>query len=146
MPETVLNRYTYPREDEDPFFESIVATFNQVDVGIYQAKNLIQSFLCGGGTVAWNSGTQVLTWTDDFKIPIVMSGFVLNLKYGPDNANRSVLLQNGEFMYVQVPTMLTANVTKNMSKGTQLSYIDGLFVVAYNCQNILYLRNGSILT
>jgi len=146
MPETMLNRYTYPEWDAKPYWDVIKSFYGELDVAVYQAKNRDHAFLCGGGSLTWNPLTFTFAWTDDFKIPLVMSGFVTSVEYGPNGTSRSAAIQSGECLYCVLPTQVTANVTRNAAVASTLSNTDSNFVIAYNCDNILYVRNGQILT
>lgn len=145
MAETLLNKMTYPDFDTKPYWDSFVGMVNQLDVAIFQAKNRAHAFLCGGGVLSWNTLGNTFAWTDDFKIPLVMSGFVVNGRYGPNAVTRSAAVQPGECLYIRLPTQITDNIVKNFEVGSIVSESDAIFVLAYNCENVLYVRNGTIL-
>lgn len=144
--ETMLNKYPYPDEDADPYWEQFIALIGSMDAAIYQAKNRAHTFMCGGGILTWTAGSNTFSWTDDIKIPLVMSGFVVSCVYGPNGVSRSAAIEPGSAMYVRLPTQITANLSKNCEVASTVSYDDSVFVLAYNCDNILYVRNGLILT
>ena len=61
MPQTMLNRYTYPEFDSNPYWEVITGLYGEIDVGLYQTKNREHAFLCGGGALSWNSAGSTFT-------------------------------------------------------------------------------------
>lgn len=146
MPFTMLNQYFYPEEDADPYYEEFVGMIGSFDVALYQNKNRSHAFMCGGGIFTWNALSNTFYWTDDIKIPLIMSGFVVSVVYGPSGVSRSAAIQPGTALYVRLPSAITANVNKNAETASQISYDDAIFVLAYNCDNILYLRNGQMLS
>jgi len=143
--QTMFNKYIFPDESVEDHWETLVSFYNSVDLGIYSLKNIVNSFLCGGGTKTWDSGSGLFTWTEMFVIPLVMSGFLVNLKYGADGLTMSQNLQDGYCLVAKIPSVITENRTLNMSVVSKLSSTDGYYVIAYRHGTKLYLRNGEIL-
>lgn len=143
---TMFNAWGYPEYKEEPYFSSIQSFFGKIDLDVFYLKLVSTSLLLGGGTLGWNGSTGLLTWTSKFVIPIVTSGFVVEVASGPDHVNKAITISSGGFAYVELPTVITANVSKYMASTTKWTGTGVPFVVAYNYGNVCYMRNGQVLT
>lgn len=142
----MFNGWGYPEYKEKPYYETFKKFVGDVDVDVYYLKTASNTFLCGGGSLSWNGPLGVLSWTADFSIPIIMSGYVVQVKFGPDNVNRAISIVPGGFAYIQLPTVITDNTTRNMRAAAKWDGTGGVYVIALNQGNICYVRNGLVLT
>jgi len=139
---TDFENIPWPEEDADPFFDDFEAMIQRIDILTHHLKLAKNFFVVGGGTVAWNSGTGVLSWTADFSIPILHYGYSLKIQYGPDNTNRVAAIPDGSCLVVDIPSALQADQTVNAVVTTQLTPLsDTQFVIGYRYGTSLYLRN-----
>lgn len=143
--ETMFNQWPIPEFDKDPYYDEFSGLMNQVDLSVYHVKNASNLFFIGGGVVTWSAGLQILSWTEDFVLPLMMSGFEVLVPYGPDGINRAVGITSGSFVYIELPTLITSNQTVKMKSASVWSGKDGVIVLAYNKNNILYFRDGTKL-
>jgi hypothetical protein len=135
---TQFLKYPIPGENSDPFYDQFVALMQQVENWSYINTLARNFFLAGGGTLTWNGGTGIFTWTDDFVLPVFFWGKRLLLRYGPDNSMRAAAIQNGQALVVEIPFTLGTDQVVNFSVVSQLDQ---------NKQNqwVAGWRNGSQL-
>ena len=145
MPNTILLAHTYPTENQDPHFTTLINFFNQNDVTMWNNRLRSWMILAGGGTFTWNSGTGSFIWTEDFVIKNLNSGFLTRYSYGPDNVLREAVLNDGQVLYGEFSSVLTTTQYKNLLVADKISSVDNLFVLAFRHETKLYLQNGSIL-
>lgn len=110
-------QWFYPDENTDPWFDGFQEFVNDQEATVYglMSAALGGNIITGGGAVSFvfNGTTGVLSWTDDFQIPLLSSGFYLNVKYGPDNVTRQMTLHEGDRVVVTVPSVAANNVNAN---------------------------------
>jgi hypothetical protein len=144
MPDTNFLGMTFPDENDDPWFDKIAGFFTQVDAQLYGMIATNQP-LMGGGVVSLapqtvSPPTAILSWTADFEILIPGSGSYLTIPFGPDQANRSIELVDGDRVIVTIPNTSTGAVTAYINK------VNGaLSKTAANLQGLLTIgvyRNG----
>lgn len=123
--------FNFPNEDEDPWYDGFVEYGEQNDKAMFgllsSAAGLIVS-----PNITWNGGTGRLSWDADFLMPILGSGFLLEIKYGPDGVNRWIDLNDGDKVIVTCPVISSANVSANFSKVSgKMNPSIGLFVFGF---------------
>ena len=111
----------YPSEFEDPFWDAYEAQMQDTDLILFLRKIQNNLFIGAGGTLNWNGGSGVLTWTDDFVIPVFHWGRRILVRYGTDNLTRAVNLLDGQALVVTVPVVMNQDVTVNFSVVSQLT-------------------------
>jgi len=142
MPFTPFNSWTFPDEFEDPFFTRFQNMTGQMDSTVHTVKVYERAIMDGGGTVTFASG-GVMEWTEDFVVPIFSSGFKVNLEFGPDNLSQVAVLNNGDFIFGEVPIAISQNININMSvTNVVATKLDKVFVVGWRNNNKLLLRDG----
>jgi hypothetical protein len=145
MPNTILLGHTYPNENQDPYYESQVGFFNQNDVTMWNNRLRTWMILAGGGSYTWNPVTGSLLWTSNFAIKNANSGFIVEYVYGTDGLTREAVINEGQMLYGEFGSQITANQTKNLLVADKLSNIDNIFVLAWRYGANLYFQNGVIL-
>ena len=146
MPKTIFNQKTYPNEDQDPYFTTITNFYNQNDLLLYMNKVRSTQLFAGGGTRTFDSGTGLLSWTEDFVLKNAFNGFLTQFVYGPDGVNREVNLQDGQILYGEIPSSQTVNASKNVFSADKLPDLnDNYVVIAFRHGNSLYFSDGIIL-
>lgn len=111
----------YPDENQDPYFDRIQNFFMQMDENLFALATVAQPML-GGGVVTLvnisvppNPYIGQLTWTQDFEMIIPASGFSFFVKFGPDQLNRTITLNDGDRVIVTVPFISSQNINANLS-------------------------------
>lgn len=145
MPKTILNEFLYPDENQDPFYKTISSFFDLQDVAIWNSKLRSNFILAGGGTLTWNPSGDLFSWTSDFAIKHLISGFLIEFEFGPDGANREATVIDGQIIYATFASLVTANQKLNLSVSDKISKSDSNFVLGWRYGNGLYLQNGIIL-
>jgi hypothetical protein len=141
MIDTKYLGWSYPSENDDPYFDIIQGFFDQQDDTVFGLMNTAANIIIPPPTVTWASGTHTLTWDDDFEIPIMSAGFSLKVQYGPDGVTRSATFAEGQRMIVVVPRISSGEVTANFSVvGGGLTAESGLFTVGF-CRNSKFYAN-----
>jgi len=140
--QTRLMGFTFPAPNEEPFQEPFEEGMRQQDVSAYansENGNLIWS---GGGTVSWNSGTGILTWTADINI----TGMSTGPRFAVLEAG-SVSLEDGEVAYFIMPRLLVADVIVELMRSGRIfstgAKLHDLRLFAVRIGNIVYFGDGS---
>ena len=146
MASTTFLGITYPDENENPFYNKYKAQMQSLDRILYQAKIQSQLIVGGGGTVSFNSTTNLLTWTSDLVIPIAIYGYKINVKFGPDYSTRQAALAEGSLMYVDIPFVLTGNVDRNIEVASSIDKNNHqLFVIGYRTGSKVYMNGLGVI-
>lgn len=106
----------YPNEDADPWFEDFQQYTEQIDNQIFGLLSTAGSILIPPSSISFNPSLGRLTWNDDFVMPILGSTHFLNIKFGPDNTNRWIDLNDGDKIIVSVPLASSENINANFAK------------------------------
>lgn len=115
MPNTPLLNIPYPAANEDPFYDGFEAFVTETENKIYGLLSSAANLIIPPAVIGFNPGTGLLTWSDDFLIQILNTGFFLKVQFGPDLATRQILLNEGDRVIVEVPLSSNAEVTGNFS-------------------------------
>jgi ABC-type transport system substrate-binding protein len=138
---TQFLKYPIPGEDSDPFYDQFVALMQQVENWSYMNTLARNFFLAGGGTLTWDGVNGILTWTDDFVLPIFFWGKRLLLRYGPDNASRNAQMQNGQAMVVEIPFTVGTDTVVNFTVVSQLdTNKTNQYVIGWRNDSQFFLR------
>ena len=138
---TTYRTIPVPGENSDPFYDQFRAFANQLDIELHYRQVMSNIIPGGGGTIGWNSGSGVMTWTDDFILPVFHWGFSIQAVYGPDGATRAAGLASGQALMVELPASMNGNVTKNFSLISQLTVTaTNQYIVAWNNGGVLIVR------
>ena len=116
MDTTTFNQWVIPDENKDPWYVDFVELIGGIDAGVYALQNTAGNVIIPLGTISWDGSYKRLSWTDDFLIPIIKSGFFLRVKFGPDGVNRYIDLNEGDRVYISVPTTSATEVTGLLQK------------------------------
>lgn len=141
MPNTRYWSTAYPGDNEDPWFEGFESFAQQIDTNLYGLLATAGSILIPPATITFNSLTSRMEWDADFVMPILGSGFLLNIRYGPDNTNRWIDLADGDKLVVTVPVTSSTNVNANFAKISSIVQpVAGLFIAGMRRGSKLYLN------
>jgi hypothetical protein len=101
--------------------------------------------LAGGGTLAWNSISNTLTWTSNFAIKHPFSGFLIEYVNGPSETSMDAVIYDGDILYGEFSSQITSNQLKNLKVSSVLQNNDNYFVLAWRHGNNLCFQNGVVL-
>lgn len=145
MPKTLLNEFTFPAEDQDPYFKTISSFYGQLDTAVWNNRLRSNLIIAGGGTLSWNSGTGLLSWTSDFGLKHLSSGFLIEYVYGPDNVNREASILEGQILYGKFASSISESQKRNLFVADSLPAGEDNIVLAWRYSGNLYFQNGIIL-
>jgi hypothetical protein len=146
MAKTTFLDITYPDENANPFYNAYKQQMESMSRILFQAKLQAQMIMGGGGTVTFNAGTNTLSWTQDFVIPVYYYGYKLNVVFGPDFATRQAVLSDGNALYIEVPFVLTGNKNINFSVGNAINKENHqLLVVGFRSGSKVYLNGLGVI-
>jgi hypothetical protein len=135
---TSFLKFPIPGEDSDPFYDQFVELIRAIESRVFMNDLIKNFFLTKGGTLTWNSGTGIFTWTEDFEVPVFFYGKKMFLRYGPDAATRALALQDGQAIIVEIPSVIGTDTVLNLNVVSQLD-------VNKANQWVIAFRNGSNL-
>lgn len=132
----------YPDEACDPFYDQFEGAILTIEKILFYQKMFANMIVTNGGTRTWNPVTGLFSWSADFQILVPHWGFRVNAQLGPDNTNRSVILADGQFLFIVMPMQMSANINQNFKIGSQLNVLEhDKFVVAARAGSALYIKN-----
>lgn len=137
MPNTPRMQWPYPSEGQDPWFDAVLSFLEAADASGYAGRENDNTILTGGGTVSFNAGTGVVSWTQAIDILAVYSGYKWTIPAG------QLTLNDGQIAYVTLtrapPTSI--NVTPVVANALPLND-NAIILVARNGSKV-YFRNGA---
>lgn len=126
---TKFTNIPFPSETEDPWYGGFVSFTDDLDAKHSALLNTANNVIIPPPSVLWNSSMGQLTWSDDFIVPILSSGFSFKVRFGPDNATRSMLLADGDKVIITVPYTSSNDVVANFAvTSSKVAYQNGLYV------------------
>lgn len=141
MPETSRIKWPFPREFEDPWYDSFVAFIEAVDASVYTTREDRSSVLMGGGTVSFNvTGLDgVLTWAQAISLLSPIAGLLINFE------PTTVSLLDGEMLYANVTRYPTSSLSTLLQKARSVPNTDDALLLAIRRGNRIYWRNGKVI-
>lgn len=118
---TTFMQFPYPDDGQDPFYDAYQTQMQALDEAAFMSKIQNNLIIGGGGAVALNSSTGVLTWTGDFVVPVFHFGKKITVSFGPDGPIRACGLPDGSALVLEIPFTMADNVVLNFSVLTQLT-------------------------
>jgi hypothetical protein len=142
--ETTFLKIPYPDESADPFWDTYEAQMSAIDQSMFMCKIQCNLFVGGGGVVSFSPGTQTLSWTSDFIVPVYHYGYKITVPYGADNVTRSAIIPDGYAIVVEIPYTMTANVVAEMKIISQLTPANhAQWVLGWRTGNKVYFKGMS---
>jgi hypothetical protein len=92
----------YPGEYQDPFWDIWQAFIGQLDSILYSAGEDPNLYLRGGGEVTLDTGTDELTWTEDFELLNMLTGGKVTIE-----ASTLSGFEDGKIAYITVSRPVT---------------------------------------
>lgn len=139
MAETPRMLWAYPDDNDRNWYGKFSTLTNAQDAAAYAGREDRSFLIGGGGTVSFNSGSGVLTWSSAIECFSPITGFK-----GTVAAGSSTIL-NGEILYVTLTRGMTANVTLTAQVATSIPNSDNAIALAVRSGNTVYFRNGARL-
>lgn len=141
MPNTKFWNWTYPEDNEEPYFEKEEGFKTSTDSAVYSILNTASNIIIPPATISWDSMTKVLSWTGQFEIPLMSIGYSLLIPFGPDGLTASVTMNDGDRLYVVVPNTASGNVSTNLKIAVgKVTTEEGVITVGY-CKNGNFYAN-----
>lgn len=141
LTQTPYFKWQIPDENEDPHFDKLVTLFQNIDDAVFGLINTAGNVCIPAAGLAWNPFTFVLSWTGQFEIPLVATGFSLLIPFGPDGVTKQITLADGDRVIATVPRTAGAHVTANLSKvSAPPTLAAGLFTIGY-CRGTNFYGN-----
>lgn len=141
MPETSRIKWPFPREFEDPWYDTFVSFIEAVDSTVYTTREDRNLLLMGGGTVAFNvSGTDgLLSWSQALSLLSPIAGLLLSVP--PATVN----LLDGEMLYANVTRAPTSPITLSLIKARNLPNTNDALLLAVRRGSLVYWRGGKVI-
>ena len=141
MINTPYHQWSHPEENDDPYYDIIADFFIEQDDTTFGLMNTASNIIIPPDIVSWNPIAHMLTWNNDFVIPLMSVGFNLNIQFGPDGLTRAATFAEGDRMIVVVPRTSTGTITANFSLvNGAVNIQNGLFTVGF-CRGYKFYAN-----
>jgi len=137
VPNTLKMLWPYPGLDADPWYEKFDQMVTSLDSSGYANREDRQIIMGGGGDVTFNSGTGALTWAAALDFYSLISGFKISV------AATSVILADGEVLYLNLTRAPTQNLTVSTAAASQVPNTDNALALAVRVGTTVYWRHGS---
>lgn len=145
MPNSPRVLIPYPSENQDPFYDAFVSMVNAIDAALYAEREDRQIVLMGGGTVTFivdgGTGAATLTWT----LPISISAPLTGFRWEVPSPSPSLVLVEGDAVYVELVRSPTQNITLTALKAPQVPSSNDALLVGIRKGSHFYFRNGRSL-
>lgn len=139
MPNTPRLSLQFPDDGEDPYFVKIKSFFESLDSFIFANMSDRNLVLRGGGTISFNSATNVVTWGSALELVDYVSGLLITISAS------SLSIADGEAAFIDTSRALSASVIATLTSAPSVGVGSGKIVVfARNGSKIIF-RNGVVL-
>ena len=142
MPFSPRMRWPFPAENQDPWYESFEDFVAAQDNSVFASMEDRNMFAMGGGTMAFNAGTGVLSWSASIELNSPVTGFRHTLAAG------NIVVADLEMVYVTVARNLTNNATLTAAVSASMpngASSETFLVLCLRRGTLLYFRNGDVL-
>jgi len=135
-------KWPYPREGEDPWYDSFEDLIRAQDASVFAFHDQKNIILSGGGTISWDASTGFVSWDAPIVLNSSQSGFIESIP--PDSLYVGT---DGQLGYVLFVTSPQNNVQLILRAVDSLppADVDGAYILFRRRQNKLYWRNGGVL-
>ncbi len=142
MPETSRIKWPFPREFEDPWYDTFVTFIEAVDASMYTTREDRSSLLMGGGTVSFNiTGFDgALSWTQAISLLSPIAGLLINFE------PTTVTLLDGEMLYANVTRYPLNSLSSMLLKARSVPNTDDALLMAIRRGTRVYWRNGRVIS
>lgn len=112
MPNTTFFGWSYPNDNDEPYFESEELFKQAQDITVYSLMNTANNVVIPPASIMWTP--NILSWSGSFEIPVMSNGYSAYVQFAPDGVSQSVALNDGDRIYVIVPTTLSTSTQLEM--------------------------------
>ena len=131
----------YPSRETDPWYDEFVNYVNAVDASSYAYREDRHLIFMGGGTIAWDLATEMLSWTEDL---LILSGVMGRFWFlnGPGSIELSAT--NGIIWYTEVNRAPGDNTQVDSLAANTLQAAAGnnALAIAVRYNDAIYFRTG----
>lgn len=131
--------WPYPAREDDPWYDGFEDFVQADDASGFAHREDRNLFITGGGTLSWDAGTGVLTWTEAIQLVSPTTGFLLSI------AADSVTIENGEVLYATLVRQALEARTLTKAIATSVPSNDNAFMLCVRIGNNLHWRNGLVM-
>jgi hypothetical protein len=134
-------KWSYPDEDQDPWWVAYDSQVQQQDASTYALRETLNAVIMNGGTFTFSPAGNSLDWTSIIDVLAAPTGRLWQVPAG------GVTLNEGEMVYITVPRSPVENVGVSVASGSVLPDVlrDDRIVLAIRRDNRCYFRNGAVL-
>jgi hypothetical protein len=134
-------KWSYPNEDQDPWWVAYSGQVEQQDASVYALRETLNVVIMNGGTFTFSAAGNSLDWTETIDVLAAPTGRLWQVPAG------GVTLNEGEMVYMTVPRSPVENVGISIASGSVLPDVlrDDRIVLAVRRNNRCYFRNGAVL-
>lgn len=138
MPETPRMGYIYEPQGEPTWYQTFVAFMNQIDTDEYASFEDPLLMLTGGGMITLDTGTDELTWTEDFELLSMLTGAKITIEAGTLTG-----FEAGKVAYIEVSRPLTSNTVKTLAVTDTIRGNRNFVFIAMRKDDSVFFRNHS---
>jgi len=137
VPNTSKMQWSYPGQDDDPWYEKFRQMVVGQDSSGYANREDRQIIMGGGGDVTFDSSSGALTWSAALDFYSLISGFKVSV------AATTVVIADGEVIYLNLTRAPTQNLTVSTAAASQVPNTDNAMALAVRVGTTVYWRHGS---
>lgn len=139
MPTSPRLHWPFPSQGQEPWFDTFESMVGAMDASGFAAREDRHTIFMEGGTFSFAANTGVLTWTQPIEILSGVTGFRWLIPAA------SLVLQEGDMFWVDLPRGPTANISTTAQKSNQIPSSDTAQIIGIRRNNRVYFRFGYIL-
>ena len=134
-------KWTFPNEDQDPWWVAYAGQVQQQDASVYALRETLNVVIMNGGTFTFSAAGNSLDWTSILDVLAAPTGRLWQVPAG------GVTLNEGDMVYLTVPRSPVENVGISIASGSVLPDVlrDDRIVLAVRRGDRCYFRNGAVL-
>jgi hypothetical protein len=134
-------KWSFPNEDQDPWWVAYAGQVQQQDASVYALRETLNVVIMNGGTFTFSASGNSLDWTSIIDVLAAPTGRLWQVPAG------GVTLNEGDMVYLTVPRSPVENVGISIASGSVLPDVlrDDRIVLAVRRGNRCYFRNGAVL-
>ena len=136
MPNSNKMQWSYPARDDDPWYEKFDQMVIGQDSSGYASREDRHLTFSGGGTVSFDAGTGIVTWSSDIEILSPIAGFKIVI------AATSITLADGEVGYINLTRSPTQSISTSPAVAATAPNTDNAYTLCIRNGDSVYWANG----
>ena len=134
-------KWSYPNENQDPWWPAYQAQINAQDASVYSLREDKNAVLMGGGTFTFDATGSTLDWSDTIELLAAPTGRLWQAPAGV------VSMTEGSILFVTLPRAPIQNTGISIGVTNALPDVlmDDRLVIGVRRNDRVYFRNGSVL-